>query len=102
MKRRKIIIAVFVILLIAVFPAVKLLHAKKQVASFCQHVTIGASIGGLSQRAKSLGLHVIETKAGQSDSGKIIVWQGWAFARWFCLLEYSDGKISRKNVIFLD
>jgi hypothetical protein len=41
-------------------------------------------IQGLEARAEELGLKVKLFKAVGSRPSKIIVWEGWAFARWFC------------------
>jgi len=41
-------------------------------------------IQGLEARAEELGPKVKLFKAVGSRPSKIIVWEGWAFARWFC------------------
>lgn len=46
-------------------------HALQQVQAYCQSVSIGTSIAGLSERARAQGLH-IEVKQGSADlTGRI-------------------------------
>ena len=47
-------------------------------------------------------MKVIKFEANGSDPAKMTVWGGWAFARWFCDIEHTNGKVSSKNNIFLD
>jgi hypothetical protein len=44
----------------------------------------------------------ISFEANGSDPAKIIVWGGWAFARWFCNIEHTNGKVVGKNTTSLD
>jgi hypothetical protein len=104
-KRSKWII-VFVPLLILLFciiyPMLKMRWARNQVELFCMEVAIGMPIYGLEEKAMEGSLEVISDEANGSEPAKIIVWGGWAFARWFCNIEHTNGKVVGKKTIFLD
>ncbi len=85
-----------------VYPMFKIRSAHKKVESFCMEVAIGMPIHGLEDKAKERSLKVIKFEANGSDPAKIIVWGGWAFARWFCNIEHTNGKVVSKNNISLD
>jgi len=60
------------------------------------------TVQGLEQRAKDFGLKVIMSKENDTQRAKIIVWDGWVFARWFCEIEHVNGKVVNKETFFLD
>jgi hypothetical protein len=94
---------IFLILIIcAIYPVVKIRWAKNRVKDFCSHISIGMRVQGLEQRAKDYGLKVKTFKGSDSQSPRIIVWEGWAFARWFCEIEHSNGKVVHKKAFSLD
>ena len=94
---------IFLILLICIiYPVLKIRWAKNKVESFCSHISIGISIQGLEQRAKDYGLNVKTFKGSDSQAPKILVWEGWAFARWFCEIEHLNGKVVHKETFSLD
>lgn len=76
--------------------------AHNQVESFCMEVAIGMPIHGLEENAKERSLKALKFKAKGSRPAKMKVWKGWAFARWFCEIEYTNGKVVSKKTIFLD
>ena len=101
--RWKKIIIIFLILIIgALYPVVKIRWAKNRVENFNSRISIGMTVQGLEQRAKDYGLKVKTFKGNDSQPAKIIVWEGWAFARWFCEIEHLNGKVIHKEVFFLD
>jgi hypothetical protein len=102
-SRWKKIIIIFLILIIgALYSVVKIRWAKNRVENFSSRISIGMTVQGLEQRAKDYGLKVKTFKGNDSQPAKIIVWEGWAFARWFCEIEHLNGKVIHKKVFFLD
>jgi hypothetical protein len=102
-SRWKKIIIIFLILIIgALYSVVKIRWAKNRVENFSFRISIGMTVQGLEQRAKDYGLKVKTFKGNDSQPAKIIVWEGWAFARWFCEIEHLNGKVIHKKVFFLD
>ncbi len=96
-------LALLLILLACVlYPMLKIRWAHNQVESFCMEVTIGAPIHGLEEKAKERGLKVLKFKADSSHPAEITVWEGWAFARWNCVIEHINGKVVGKKTYFLD
>lgn len=99
----KALIALVIFSLIAgVYGAFKVRWAKKQVDAFNQLVVIGMPVAGLETKAKELKLKYRQVTVGTAKNGRLIVWEGFAFARWFCDVEYRDGKAANKKVTFLD
>jgi hypothetical protein len=102
-SRWKKIIIIFLILIIgALYSVVKIRCTKNRVENFSSRISIGMTVQGLEQRAKDYGLKVKTFKGNDSQPAKIIVWEGWAFARWFCGIEHLNGKVIHKEVFFLD
>ena len=99
---KKILIIFLIILIFVIYPILKMRWARNKVAKFCSHVSIGMTVQGLAERAKDYALKVKIIEGSDSHPAKIIVWEGWAFARWFCEIEYSKEKVIKKEVIFLD
>ncbi len=104
-KRSKWIITIVPLLILLfcfVYPMFKLRSAHKKVESFCMEVAIGMPIYGLEEKAMEASLEVISDEANGSHPAKIIVWGGWAFARWFCDIEHTNGKVVGKKTFSLD
>lgn len=94
---------IFLIILICVaYPILKMIWTKNKVENFCSHISIGMAVQGLEGKAKDYGLKVIVHNGIDSHPAEIIVWEGWAYARWFCEIEISNGKVVHKGVFFLD
>jgi hypothetical protein len=91
-----------IILACAIYPMLKIRWAHNQIESFCMELTIGEPIHGLEEKAKERGLKLLKFKPNGTLPGKIIVWEGWAFARWNCAIEHISGKVVGKNTYFLD
>lgn len=98
----KIFVPLFILLACAIYPILKIRWAHNRVESFCAQVTIGMSVHGLEAKAKKLGLKVSRFKANGSRLTKLTAWEGWAFARWFCVIDHTDGKVVSKETYFLD
>lgn len=47
-------------------------------------------------------LNYRRTGPGGGRDGALVVWEGFLFERWFCDVEYRDGKVTAKKVTFLD
>ena len=99
-------IKTFVLLLILlacfIYPMLKIRWAHNQIESFCMEVTIGTPIHGLEEKAKERGLKVLKFNADSYHPAEITVWEGWAFARWNCIIEHINGKVVGKKTNFLD
>jgi hypothetical protein len=101
--RRVIWILILAFLLVCVlYPVLKTQWAKRQVQTYCSQVTVGMAVDGLEKKARELGLEVISQEATGSGPARIMVWEGWAFARWFCTVDHIDGKVAHKSSAFLD
>jgi hypothetical protein len=83
------------------YPLFKIYSARNQVQSFCSQAVIGMSAGEAEATAGKAGLN-FKVIRDSSDSGYIVVWEGWAYARWFCTVWYVRGKVVRKEINFLD
>ena len=89
-------------LIIGVYGTFKVKWAKKQVEAFNQQVVIGMPVGGLEKKAKALKLNYRLETDSNDKNGRFFVWEGFVFSRWFCEVEYRDGKAASKKVTFLD
>ncbi len=87
--------------LIPGYPLFKMYRARNQVQSFCSQTIIGMSAGEVETMAGKADLN-FKVIRNTSDSGYIVVWEGWAYARWFCTVGYVRGKVVRKEINFLD
>lgn len=97
-----------VLLLCAIlFPSLLMALAQNRVGRFCQEIEIGQSIEGLKERASKMGLNVthrppLPKSEGDSIQGRLTVWDGWMYARWFCDLRYENDQVVSKDTFFLD
>lgn len=97
------ILAVLLVLIIcALYPVFKIRLAKNKVKSFCSRIAVGMTVQGLEERARDFRLSVRTSKGNDAQGAKIIVWDGWVFARWFCEIECVNGKVVEKATFFLD
>ncbi|GEM_PF-1854185 len=81
------------------YPLLKVYRARNQVESFCSQAAVGMSVSETRAGKAGLNFKVIRDTP---DTGHIVVWEGWAYARWFCTVEYVSGKVVRKKIFFLD
>jgi len=72
----------------------KLKWAEIQVEKLCSEIHTGDSIEVIAAKSKDRGLKI------KNRSVKIIIWDGFAFGRYFCGIEYE--KAIRKKFFFLD
>ncbi|MCI5121470.1 MAG: hypothetical protein D3908_09835 [Candidatus Electrothrix sp. AUS4] len=70
--------------------------------AFNTYVVIGQPVAGLEDKAKELHLNFRNMTETNGKDGNVLVWEGFSFARWFCDVEYKDGKVTTKKVTFLD
>ena len=85
-----------------VYPVGKLIWAKTRVNKYCEKVSEEYSIDELREIATEMGLKFRSIPVNESIKEKVMVSQGWAQARWICRINYSNGKIIEKGVVFLD
>lgn len=89
--------------ILVTYAQLKVQWAKKQVEAYRDLVVIGQSVAGLENKAKEM--HLNYKRMADSNDGKdgmFFVWEGFVFDRWFCDVEYKDGKATSKKVTFLD
>ncbi|HBA89755.1 MAG TPA: hypothetical protein DCZ75_17735 [Geobacter sp.] len=89
-------------IILVIYAGFKVRDAEKRVRAFSQQVVIGMPVAGLDEKASEMGLKFRRTTGSSNQSGSIQVWQGFAFGRWFCTVEYQDGKATGKRVTSLD
>jgi len=97
-----ILVVLLVLIICALYPVLKIRLAKNKVESFCSRIAVGMTVQGLEERARDFGLNVRMSKGNDTQRAKIIVWDGWVFARWFCEIECVNGKVVKKGTFFLD
>jgi len=85
-----------------VYGTLKVKWAKKQVEAFEKNVVIGAPVAGMKKTAEDMHLNYRRFANSDDKNGKFYVWEGFVFSRWFCDVEYQDGKIKTKKVHYLD
>lgn len=93
--------ALFTLILVT-YAELKVRWAKKQVEAFSRIVVIGQSVAGLEKTAKEMHLNYRQMGKSNEKDGRFYVWEGFVFDRWFCDVEYKDGKATNKKVTFLD
>jgi hypothetical protein len=103
LRLRGVLFALFLVA-ICIYPFAKIRWAHSRVQAFSNVVSIGmpADPAGLEAKAKDLGLKTLASKGIKDEPTRLLVWQGWAFARWFCEVEFIQNKVSKKEVYFLD
>ena len=84
------------------YPIVKIRWARRQARGLCGEIEVGGPVAGIEARARERGLRVIKSREAVGHPGKIMTWEGFGFGRWFCDVEYHDGRVLSKEVFFLD
>ena len=97
-----VLVVLLVLIICALYPVLKIRLAKNKVESFCSRIIVGMTVQGLEERARDYGLKVKMSNGNDAQGAKIIVWDGWVFARWFCEIECVNGKVVKKATFFLD
>lgn len=97
-------VLVFVILIfvLVIYAELKIRWAERQIETFSQLVVIGMPVAGLEMNAKEMHLNFRRATDSTDNNGKFHVWEGLVFNRWFCDVEYQDGKAVKKKVTFVD
>ena len=90
------------VVVFGIYADFKVRGAEKQVRAFSQLVVVGMPVAGLDRKASEMGLKFRRTAGSSGQSGSIQVWEGFAFGRWFCNVDYLDGKATGKRVTSLD
>lgn len=85
-----------------IYGGLKARWAKEQVEAYSRLAVIGMPVAGLENKAREMHLNYRRMTDGNVNSGKIYVWEGFGFYRWFCDVEYQDGKAIKKRVTLVD
>jgi hypothetical protein len=101
LARAGMVFAIFIAVL-GGYAGLKIRWADKQVDAFSRQVVIGMPAAGLEAGAKNLHLHYRRLSGSTDKNGRFMVWQGFAFKRRFCIVEYRDGTVVTKNAASLD
>jgi len=84
----------------------KVRWARATVGAYCDAVVVGAPIAGLDARARDMSLQVMSiapnTPGAPHKEGKILVWEGFAFARHFCEIDHDGSVVTGKHTSALD
>jgi hypothetical protein len=100
MKKKAIIIVVLILLLL--YPVWRVHNAKIRINQFSQQISVGTPIETAESLSRKLNLNTIKSAGNDSKPMTLIVWDGWAFARWTCFVSYEKNKVVEKKVLFLD
>jgi len=100
MKKKAIIIVVLILLLL--YPVWRVHNAKIRINHFSQQISVGTPIETAESLARKLNLNIIKSRKNDSKPMTLVVWDGWAFARWTCFVSYEKNKVVEKKVLFLD
>lgn len=76
--------------------------AKRQVEAFHGQVVTGMPLPALEAKAREMHLNYRPMTGNTPGEGKVVVWEGFAFGRWFCNVEYREGKVTGKRITPLD
>jgi hypothetical protein len=99
-------IAVASIVCLVLYPPLKLYWAERQVTAFCNEVAMGTSVDELERKANDSWLKIRKISAmtieGRSSPAKLLVWEGFAFGRWFCEISHVNGKAGSTRIVELD
>lgn len=89
------------------YPIGKIRWARRAVDGYCAAVAPGNPVAGLAQRATDARLQVIEVAPRKDDDGKVVpgrllLWEGWVFARRFCNIDHDGTSVTRVSSASLD
>ena len=103
-RRLRTLLLVFILIACCIYPFAKIRWAHNRVDTFSNGITVGmpVEVGMLEARAKELDLKTSFGKENREVPSRFLAWEGWAFARWFCEVEFSQGRVLTKKVFFLD
>lgn len=100
--KRKTIIVIAVLILLLVYPFWQVYNAKTRINQFSQQISLDTPIETAESLARKLNLNIIKSVGNSSKPMTLIVWDGWAYARWNCFIAYEKNKVVAKKVTFLD
>jgi hypothetical protein len=104
----KVILVLFLVFaLSSAYAVFKVRWAQRQVETFCSQVTIGDPLQGYEAKAKDFWLEIRQTQEYTNPEGRhyparLLVWEGFVFARWFCEIGHANGKVISKKIVELD
>ncbi len=105
-KKIRIGIGLFVVLMAVGYPFFKMNWAEAQVHKFCSEINIGDPVKGLKAKAEKFGLKLRDRPSYKKDKkvypAKVLVWEGWAYARYFCDIEHDGKSVIASKETFLD
>jgi len=103
-KRIGIVLAVLIC--IGLYPPLKIKWAERQVTTFCNNVTIGASVEEIERAAQDHWLKAQKSHATMIDGkpfpAMLLVWEGFGFGRWYCEIHHVNEKVESKRIKYLD
>ena len=88
-------------IMLLAYGAVKVRWAKSRVAAFSRLAAVDTSVSELESKAKEMHLNCKRTE-GLDKNGRLLVWDGFAFARWFCEIEYRNGRVRTRKLFSPD
>ncbi len=99
-------VAVALLVCTVLYPPLKLYWAKRQVTAFCNDIAVGASVEELERVARDHWLLVQKARAttieGKPIPARLLVWEGFAFGRWYCEIHDVNGRVESTRINFLD
>ena len=99
-------IALVLFICFVLYIPLKLYWAERQVTAFCNDVVIGTSVDELERKAKDSWLEIRKVPAmtieGKPSPAKLLIWEGFAFGRWFCEISHAAGKVESTRIVQLD
>lgn len=103
-RRLRYLFLVVFLMACCIYPFAKIQWAHNRVDAFSNAVNIGmpADVEKLEAIAKDFGLQTRLSKAPEEEAPRLLAWEGWAFGRWFCEVEFHQGRVMTKKVYFLD
>jgi len=102
LRGAKLLALLFVLLcVLVVYAESKVRWAKQQVEAFNDSIEIGMSISDLNSKAEHFQL-MHKQFPKDNNGGTFVAWEGFVFDRWFCDVEYKNGKVTSAKITFLD
>jgi hypothetical protein len=100
--KRKAIIVILIVILLLVYPIWRVYNAKMRINHFSQQISVGTPIDTVESLSRKLNLNFIRSAGDDSERMTLVVWDGWAFARWTCSVSFEKNNVVGKKVLFLD
>lgn len=100
--RKKTVFIIAVVILLLGYPFWSVYDAKTRVNQLYQQIPISASAEDVETISRKLDLKIIRSAEKDSRTMKMMVWDGWAFARWSCVVTCENNKVVGKKIVFID